>query len=78
MDVAALISKVLVREIQAQKSDPASLGEQAAKMKPMFDHYERTGLLGNPLTLRAILGREPRTLLAFFEELASKGPSANA
>ncbi|AOX21556.1 hypothetical protein [Kozakia baliensis] len=27
------------------------------------------GLLGNALTLRAILGREPRTLEAYFEEL---------
>jgi hypothetical protein len=36
----------------------------------MFDWYDRHSLLGNALTLRAILGREPRTLRAYFEELA--------
>jgi hypothetical protein len=38
-------------------------------MKTMFDHYDHHGLLGSPLTLRAILGREPRTLRSYFEEL---------
>jgi hypothetical protein len=38
----------------------------------MFDHYEHHGLLGNPLTLRTILGREPRTLRAYFEDLAAQ------
>jgi hypothetical protein len=37
----------------------------------MFEHYDHNGLLGCALTLRAILGREPRTLRAYFEELAS-------
>jgi hypothetical protein len=40
-------------------------------MRPMVDHYDRIGLRGNALTLAAILGREPRTLRAYFEELAS-------
>lgn len=69
-DVASLIGVVLGREIKANKVDQATLGEDAALMRPMFDHYDRSGLLGNPLTLRAILGREPRTLRAFFEELS--------
>ena len=69
-DVATLIGQVLGREIKAARIDPATLGDQAAPMRPMFDHYDRIGLRGNPLTLRAILGREPRTLRAFFEELA--------
>ena len=42
-----------------------------AAMKPMFDWYDRHSLLGNALTLRAILGREPRTLRSYFEELAT-------
>ena len=71
-DVAALIETVLGREIGAAKLDPAVLGERAARMRPMFDHYDHTGLRGNALTLRAILGREPRTLRTFFEELAPK------
>jgi uncharacterized protein YbjT (DUF2867 family) len=70
-DVAALLSNLLGRTIRAQKVDPASLGEKAEPMRPMFDHYDRLGLLGNALTLRAILGREPRTLRAYFEELAA-------
>ncbi|SFO43317.1 NmrA family NAD(P)-binding protein [Sphingomonas sp. OK281] len=70
-DVAALIGKVLGRPIKAARVDPDTLGERAAAMRPMFDHYDHHGLLGNALTLRAILGREPRTLEAFFEELAT-------
>jgi uncharacterized protein YbjT (DUF2867 family) len=69
-DVAALISKVLGQDIKAQKIEPAGLGPKAAPMLPMFEHYERMGLLGNALTLRSILGREPRTLQAYFEALA--------
>lgn len=70
-DMAALIGDVLGRDIKADRIDPAMLGDQAAPMRPMFDHYDRIGLRGNALTLRAILGREPRTLRSFFEELAA-------
>ncbi len=68
-DVAALAGEVLGRTVRAERIDPATLGDQAAPMPPMFEHYDHTGLRGNALTLRAILGREPRTLRAFFEEL---------
>ena len=40
----------------------------------MFDWYDKQGLQGNALTLRAILGREPRALRAFFAELAAGVP----
>ena len=73
--VAATAAEVLGREIVAKRMDPATLGPEAAPMWPMFEHYDRFGLRGNALTLRAILGREPRTLRAYFEELASGGPS---
>jgi uncharacterized protein YbjT (DUF2867 family) len=69
-DVAALINGVLGREITPQRLDPNALGEAVAPLRPMFDHYDRIGLRGNALTLRAILGREPRTLAAYFAELA--------
>jgi uncharacterized protein YbjT (DUF2867 family) len=72
--VASLISEVLGRRITPQRLDPSALGDAAKPLRPMFDHYDRIGLRGNALTLRAILGREPRTLRAFFEELA--GPTA--
>jgi hypothetical protein len=39
----------------------------------MMVHYDRHGLPGgNPLVLRAILGREPRTLTDYFRELAHR------
>lgn len=69
-DVAAILTDVLGREIKVGRTDPAALGEAAAPLRPMFAHYDRHGLVGNPLTLRAVLGREPRTLRGYFEELA--------
>ncbi len=71
-EVAALIGEALGREIRAERSDPVATG---AAMRTMFAHYDHHGLLGNALTLRAILRREPRTLRAFFQELAGSGTS---
>ncbi|MBV9654735.1 MAG: NmrA family NAD(P)-binding protein [Acetobacteraceae bacterium] len=68
-DVAALAGAVLGRTVRAERIDPDTLGDQAGPMRPMFEHYDHTGLRGNALILRAILGREPRTLRAFFEEM---------
>ncbi len=70
-DVAALMADVVGHEIAAKTLDPATLGPSAAPMRPMFEHYDREGLLGNALTLTSILGRAPRTLHAYFEELAA-------
>lgn len=69
--VAALAGEVLRRDIKAKRVDPATLGPETTPMRPMFEHYDHFGLRGNALTLRAILGREPRTLRAYFEELAA-------
>jgi len=71
-DVAALIGEVLGRTITARRIDPDTLGDDAAPLRPMFDHYDHIGLRGSALTLRAILDREPRTLKAYFEELAAQ------
>lgn len=78
-DVAALMGKVLGREIEAASLSPNELAAvsggagngQASPMQLMFDYYDHHDLLGNPLVLRAILGRNPRTLRAYFEELAT-------
>jgi uncharacterized protein YbjT (DUF2867 family) len=79
-DVAALMSEVSGRAVKAarleQRGAAATPGDsektrQLAAMQPMFDWYDQHSLLGNALTLRAILGREPRTLRAYFEELAA-------
>lgn len=69
--VAQLIGAVLDRPIAAQTTDPATLGVTAKPMLAMFEHYNRHGLRGNSRTLTAILGREPRTLCSFFEELTN-------
>ncbi|MDR3518314.1 MAG: NmrA/HSCARG family protein [Azospirillaceae bacterium] len=72
-DVAALIGQVLGRPVKAVRIDPemaaAGAGPGAAMLGTMFNWYDQRGLLGSALTLRAILGREPRTLRTFFEEL---------
>ncbi len=74
-DVAALMSAVLGKEIKSVRpSSPASppqAGKQASPIQLMFAWYDQHGLLGNALTLQAILGREPRALRAYFEELAA-------
>ena len=77
IDAAALMSEALGREIQAGSIPPkppasgSPAGNPQAAMQPMLDWYNHHGLLGNPLTLRAILGREPRSLRSYFEELAA-------
>jgi uncharacterized protein YbjT (DUF2867 family) len=67
-DMAALMGEVLGQKIEAVQIHPS----QPSPMQPMFDWYDRHGLVGNSLTLRAILGREPRSLRAYLEELATK------
>jgi uncharacterized protein YbjT (DUF2867 family) len=67
-DMAALMGEVLGQKIEAVQIYPS----QPSPMQPMFDWYDRHGLVGNSLTLRAILGREPRSLRAYLEELATK------
>ena len=62
---------VLGREITPQRINPDTLPAAAQMMRPMFDHYDEIGLRGSAITLAAILGREPRTLRAYFEELAA-------
>ena len=73
--VAKLIGEVLGREITPQRIDPGTLPRDAQALRPMFEHYDRIGLRGNALTLAAILGREPRSLRAYFEELAADSAS---
>jgi hypothetical protein len=46
-------------------------------MKKMYADYNEFGFPGgNALVLRAILGREPRALLAFFHELSARAAAA--
>lgn len=84
-DVAALIGEVLGRKIEAARLNPDKLADasensgddtQMAAARAIFDWYDTHGLLGNPLTLRAILGREPRTLCAYIEGIAAESQPA--
>ena len=78
--VAKLMSEALGREIEPKqvsfdefvaqsKLDHAKA--QLPALKKMYDWYDEHGLVGSAVTLRAILGREPRTLLAYFKELVA-------
>ncbi len=80
VEVAQIIGEVLGREIRAEKLEIKDEGKgaqdpQQAAMKPMLQWYDTHGLMGNSLTLEAILeaalARPPRTMKSYFEELAS-------
>ena len=52
---------------------PPTTPPQPAAPPRMMAHYDSHGLPGgNPLVLRSILGREPRSLKDYFRELASR------
>ena len=78
-ETAAILSEVLGRPISAVQ---ISLGQFASQlpqgplrdgMTRMMAHYDGHGLPGgNALVLRAILGREPRSLKEYFAELAAR------
>jgi uncharacterized protein YbjT (DUF2867 family) len=78
-DTAAILSEVLGRPITAvqipldQFASRLPEGPFRAGMTRMMAYYDRHGLPGgNALVLRAILGREPRSLREYFRELASR------
>jgi uncharacterized protein YbjT (DUF2867 family) len=68
-DLAALMSEVFGKEIKPIKVEIPGQANMPLKLTRMFAWYDRHALLGNSTTLRAILGREPRSLKSFFEEL---------
>ena len=77
-ETAAVISEVLGRPISAVQIPLDQFAAQLPEgpfrdgMRRMMAHYDRHGLPGgNPLVLRAILGREPRSLKDYFQELAA-------
>jgi uncharacterized protein YbjT (DUF2867 family) len=77
-ETAEIIGEVLGRPIAAVQIPldqfAAHLPEGPFRdgMRRMMAHYDKHGLPGgNPLVLRSILGREPRTLKDYFRELAA-------
>ena len=67
-EVAALMSEASGKIIEAATMPPPE--KAGDEIKKMFAWYDQHPMLGNPLILRAILGREPRTLRDYFEELS--------
>ncbi len=68
-DVAAMMSEALGRPVEA--AAVVAPDDASPAMRLMFDYYDRHGLVGSSVTLRAVLGREPRSLQRYFEELAA-------
>jgi len=73
--VAEILTQVLGRQVRAERMAPTEAAPPDSPMRAMFEHYDRIGLVGNALTLRAIVAREPRSLDQFFRELAKGSPS---
>lgn len=77
-EVVAMMGEVMNRKVESVTAHPPASpaqnggGNQVPPMQRMFDWYDHHPLVGNALTLRAILGREPRTLRDYFEELAAQ------
>jgi uncharacterized protein YbjT (DUF2867 family) len=78
-ETAAILSEILGRMITAVRMPLEQFAAQLPEgpfrdgMTRMMAHYDRHGLPGgNAVTLRAILGREPRTLTEYFQELAAR------
>jgi len=80
-EIAAVMSDVLGRPIAPGE---ASFNEWAAHLPlgpdqkellaKVFKSYAASGSGGNSLVLRAVLGREPRSLCQYIEDLASATP----
>jgi uncharacterized protein YbjT (DUF2867 family) len=75
---AEIVSEVLGRTVTAVQISLDQFASQLPEghfrdgMRRMMAHYDKHGLPGgNPLVLRSILGREPRSLKDYFRELAS-------
>ena len=86
-EVAAIASKVSGRTISAaapsfeEWAAKAGLPYNAAQrqqLAAMYANYDQHGLLGNPFTLRSILGREPRSMHDFFNDLMAGTPTTIA
>lgn len=83
MQMAAMVSDVIGRPVVAgeipleQFASGLPEGPVRDGMSRMMAHYDSHGFSGgNALVLRAVLGREPRTLLDYFRELAGTTPVA--
>src|SRR6266702_2250829 len=84
-EVTAMMSEALGRKIEPREvpfdlwADQQGIREGFARqgLRRMYGDYSEHGLPGgNALALKFILGREPRTLKQYFQELASRARKA--
>ena len=81
VEVAEIMSEALGRTVEAAEPSFEEWAESAGVpsglardgLEAMYEDYDRFGFPGgNALTLRAVLGREPRTLKQYVGELADR------
>ena len=81
VELAAMMSESLGRPIEAAEpsfdewadATKTPPGPPRDGLRTMYDDYDQFGFPGgNALTLRAVLGREPRTLQQYVRELAAR------
>jgi uncharacterized protein YbjT (DUF2867 family) len=82
-NVASSLAAVLGRSVRAEEEPLAAweararaggMGEyERVTLAAMFRYYAEHGLMGNPNTLRWLLGRAPTNLAAFFERVRAEG-----
>lgn len=78
VDVAAIISRVLNRDVRAEEEEIGDWRLRSSELKEyalesltrMFEYYNQWGLTGNSNILRWLLKREPTSLEAFIRDTA--------
>ena len=85
VELAAMMSEALGRTVEAAEpsfdewADASKTPPGPARdgLRTMYDDYDQFGFPGgNALVLRAVLGREPRTLFQYVRELSARPPSS--
>lgn len=80
VEIAAMISETIGQTIEAGEL-PFDEWVQAAQipegsfregLRQLYAYYDQYDFLGNALVLRAILGREPRTMQQYIQDLATR------
>ena len=71
-ELAALMSEVLGRPVTADQGPLPPSGKVPDQLIEMMRWYDQHSLLGNPLTLRAILDRPARSLRDYLTELLER------
>ena len=83
-DVAGIMSEVLGYTVSAGEKNAEEWlsrlplpddGYTKGALSRMYGYYDKHGLVGNPIILRTVLGREPRTMRDFLLDLVAGTPT---